>query len=151
VCQCLNAVDPSDRNVLRQYRNEQIAGTGPNSSAVEGGASSLSKVEIDPDPYQAAINQITAEDFRSLTAQGNLMLLAGRANDAWEVFERAYTMASDRDLPAATESLARCIKAQDGTIGRANAWILSLRPQAQVASEHSIGFQSSTTQPTRQE
>jgi hypothetical protein len=33
------------------------------------------------------------------------------------------------DLVEASESLARCLKAEDGTIGRANAYVMSLRPK----------------------
>jgi hypothetical protein len=151
VCQCLNAVHPDDRNVLKQYRNEQINGAALNSTTAPVSASILAGVQIDPAAYQPAIRGITAEDFRSLTGQGNLMLLSGNTKDAWDVFERAYTMASDRDLPAASENLARCIKAQDGTIGRANAWILSIRPKAQMASARSAGADLPATQPTHQE
>jgi predicted RNA polymerase sigma factor len=68
------------------------------------------------------------EDFISLTARGNLLLICGRTDEARSVFERAYALAPDAQLPAATESIARCMKAQDGSIGHANAWILSLHP-----------------------
>jgi hypothetical protein len=46
------------------------------------------------------------------------------------VFEHAYILATGADLRIATESIARCIKAEDGTIGRANAWVLPIRPSA---------------------
>jgi tetratricopeptide (TPR) repeat protein len=151
VCQCLNAVHPDDRNVLKRYRREQIEGAGPEFSSASTGPSSLSSVQIDPKPFEAAIRQITAEDYRSLTGEGNLMLLAGRANDAREVFERAYTLASDKDLAAASENLARCMKAQDGTIGRANAWVLSIRPRGQTASEHAMAGEVAATQASAKE
>lgn len=43
-------------------------------------------------------------------------------------FEQAYKVAEKSHLAAATESLARTMKAEDGAIGRANAFLLSLRP-----------------------
>jgi tetratricopeptide (TPR) repeat protein len=134
VCQCLDAVHPEDRDVLKRYRKEQIDGATPDAALAPAGPSSLSDVRIDPSPYQPAIRQITAEDYAALTGKGNLLLLAGDPKNAWEAFERAYTLAPVKELAAASENLARCMKAQDGTIGRANAWILSIRPKAQAAS-----------------
>jgi hypothetical protein len=43
------------------------------------------------------------------------------------------------------------MKAQDGTIGRANAWVLSIRPKAQIASEHAIGSDVAATQASHKE
>jgi tetratricopeptide (TPR) repeat protein len=130
VCQCLDALHPDDRELLRRYREEQIEGAASRQSPTSNPVLILNDVQIDPEPYRAAINSPTAEDYKSLTGQGNLMLMAGEFDEAREVFDRAYTLAGDKDLPAATENLARCMKARDGTIGRANAWVLSIRPQA---------------------
>lgn len=42
----------------------------------------------------------------------------------------AFSDVADRAEDAeASESIARCMRAQDGTIGRANAWVLSIRPK----------------------
>lgn len=38
-------------------------------------------------------------------------------------------MCRDGDVGQVTEGLARVMKAEDGTIGRANGWLLSLRPK----------------------
>ena len=45
-----------------------------------------------------------------------------------DFFERAYSVCNDDRLAPATENIARCMRAIDGSIGRSNAWILSLRP-----------------------
>jgi len=77
---------------------------------------------VDGSPYAAAIQQYTGADYGSLLSLGDLLLLADRAKEAQPVFERAYAVAGEKDLAAATESIARCMRAEDGAIGRANAW-----------------------------
>ena len=59
---------------------------------------------------------------------GNLLLLADRASDAQPLFERAYSVAKTNVVAQASENVARCMRAEDGTIGRANNWVLSIRP-----------------------
>lgn len=54
--------------------------------------------------------------------------MADKPKDAKGAFERAYAVAPDKQLAQATENIARAMKAEDGTIGRANSWILSLKP-----------------------
>jgi hypothetical protein len=151
VSQCLNAVHPGDRNMLKRYRSEQVDGARLDFSTAAAAPVILSSVKIDPAPYEPAIQAITAEDYRSLTGRGNLLLLAGNTQDAWDVLEQAYTMASDKELAAASESLARCMKAQDGTIGRANGWVLSIRPKAQTASERTVVSSIAATQSSHKE
>jgi tetratricopeptide (TPR) repeat protein len=135
VSQCLSALHPDDHDLLRRYKQEQTDGARPDQPPPSPSSLILAAVRIDPSPYVAAIAQITGEDRASLDSLGNLLLLSGDTTRAWQVFERAYSMAADKDLPAATEDLARCMRAQDGTIGRTNAWILSLRPREELASE----------------
>jgi hypothetical protein len=149
ICRCLNSVYPDDRSVLKQYRLEQIRGAKavapmqpPDSSN-----SIMDKVQIDATPYAANIRGLTGEDYHSLFVKGNLLLLAGRTDEAWDVFERAYTEASPGDLPTASESLARCMRAQDGTIGRANAWILSIRPKPKPVATVVAPTTAPSTQP----
>lgn len=139
VSQCLNAAHPDDREVLKRFRQEQIRGAQPPATTQPGenqetAQTVLTQIALDSKPYDEAIRVLTAEDYRTLVTRGNLLLLAGRNTEAWETFERAYSLAGDKDLAPASENLARCMKAQDGAIGRANAWIASIRPKPQVSS-----------------
>lgn len=136
VCQCLNAVHPDDRDILKRFRQEQVEGARPTATNAPHPKSDslLAGVAIDPKPYEAALRALTGEDYKTLVTRGNLLLLAGRNDEAWDVLERAYSQATDKDLPVASENLARCMKAQDGAIGRANAFIASIRPKPQAAS-----------------
>lgn len=93
-------------------------------------SSVLDGIKVEGKVYEERIRALVAEDYKTLAARGNLLLLADRPAEAKEDFERAYALSEDKDLSEATENLARCMKAQDGTVGRANAWVLSLRPKA---------------------
>lgn len=147
VCQVLNTIYPEDRDVLKRYRQEQVEGANNTSTALQRSVNRtlLSDITLDAKPYAKAISQLTAENYGALQTKGNLLLLAGRNQEAWEVFERAYSLASDRDLPGASENMARCMKAQDGTIGRANAWILSIRPKLHAASLQDVNLNAMPT------
>lgn len=129
---------------LKQFEAEQISGaqppsaTQPAASAGTKPASLLASISVDDEPYLNRIEQLKhRRDYRSLTARGNLLLLADHPQEAMQAFRQAYLAANDRQLASATESMARAMRAEDGTTGRANAWILSLRParQGQNASE----------------
>lgn len=141
VAECLNAAHPEDLQLVRRFQAEQVAGAATlpeqasTSQLAKPPASQPASVlrsiaAVDAKAFQAAAEAITAEDFYSLTGKGNLLLLANNPEEAMPIFERAYAVAAEGQLAIATESIARCIKAQDGTIGRANAWVMSLRPAA---------------------
>jgi hypothetical protein len=139
---CLKAAYPGDAAIIDRLRTEQTAGSvqtdqrstlnaqpstlngiGPRSSV-------LDSVRIDGSPYAAAIQRYTGTDYASLVSLGNLLLLADRPKEVRAAFEKAYAVAKDKRLAGATEGIARCMRAEDGTTGRANAWVLSLRPTA---------------------
>lgn len=63
-------------------------------------------------------------DYQSLLARGNLLLLSGKAAEAMGLFRlMANQYGTGR---TANECIARALKAEDGTIGRANGFVLSL-------------------------
>jgi len=137
-----DAVAASNRNdaaLYQQFAREQADGammpTGEAATSPTTRGSSpkppllLSNVKVDGAPYQRAFDREAGSDFGSLTATGNLFLLCDRAEDARRMFERAYMIAPEDRLAYATENLARAMKARDGTVGRANAFVLSVRPK----------------------
>jgi tetratricopeptide (TPR) repeat protein len=127
VAECLNAAWPQDKEILGKFRDEQIAGSAPPKEAPLT-SSVLAGIKVDAAAYDEALKRLTGEDAASLMARGNLLLLADRPKEAMVVFDRMYTLTT-ADLIEASEARARCLKAEDGTIGRANAWVLSLRPK----------------------
>jgi len=126
--------DADPAGAVKKFKLQQIRGAAATQpSAADDNA--LAGIEIDPKPYKTGIEHAqTAEDgWEALMGEGNLLLLSGQPKEAAKVFDKAYSLASDKNLPAATEAVARAMRAQDGTVGRANAWILSLRPVEQAA------------------
>jgi len=136
IVDCLKVAYPCNDAIIDQFRQEQVAGSVLTNqlstfSATTGQSSLLGSIIVDGSPYAAAIQQYRAStDYSSLVSLGNLLLLSDRATEAHAVFEQAYGLADDNHLAGATESIARCMKAEDGTIGRANAWLLSISPPA---------------------
>jgi len=142
---------PEDKTIVERFRKEQIDGAAPPSAPSVAAASSsssttlavalampaasfadgdaprpsamLAQVKIDPTPYAAALKDILDDDFDSQMRRGNLLLLMDQPRDAKAAFERAASLAEERQLSTAFEAIARAIKAQDGTIGRANAYL----------------------------
>jgi len=137
----LDAVNKDDPNISRKFRMEQLAGAattqpfddaqgGPNDAPPLTSAT-LKSIQIDPKPYEAKLSQLKnhpSQVYPILVATGNLLLLSDKPDEAKPVFEAAQGLAGEDQVSEAAEHLARVIKAQDGTIGRANAYVLSLRP-----------------------
>jgi hypothetical protein len=60
-----------------------------------------------------------------------LLLLAGHANQARGLFDRAEAIAPDNKGAQAIENVARAIRAESGCVGPANAYILQMRNEQQ--------------------
>jgi hypothetical protein len=145
VAECLNAAYPPatqpstaptatapERTPADRFRNEQVAGAtyAGKQPLVEPGkrSATLDAIRIDPTDYITELKKQIGEDYGSLALRGNLLLMADRPNEAMGIFERAYALAIEWQVTQASESIGRCLRAQDGTIGRANAWVQSIRP-----------------------
>lgn len=134
VAECLNAAYPNDPAMFNRFREEQMAGAVPPSTQPGDPAAAprkctvLAATKVDAAVYDEALKKLSGEDAQTLMARGNLLLMADRVAEARAIFERLYSLSS-ADITEASEALARCIKAEDGTIGRANAWVLSIRPK----------------------
>ncbi|MFI5382458.1 MAG: hypothetical protein ACHRHE_24440, partial [Tepidisphaerales bacterium] len=138
VAECISAARPKDVDLFNRFREEQIAGaaagpaTQPSTQPVKGPRSSvLDSIKIDPKRYDEAIARFAGEDGQALMSRGNLLLLADKPKEAKPIFDRMYSLSSV-ELVEASEALARQMKAEDGTIGRANGWVLSIRPKVKA-------------------
>jgi hypothetical protein len=124
--ECLKAAHGEDKQLLQRFRHEQIAGatTRP---ATDGPFTSqtIAQIGVDPSPYAAAISRWVNDDDQSRRAKGNLRLLAGRSAEAQTNFEQMLRSSASTDRIGLAENLARAIKASDGTIGRANGYMLA--------------------------
>lgn len=135
--ECLNAAHPNDPALVDAFRQQQTTGAVTQKAdapakflapPTNAPASIMADVPIVAAPFDTAVASLFAEDYNSLLTRGNLLLLAGKPVEAQRVFERAYSLAYDGQIAQASENIARALKAQDNTIGRANSWVLALRP-----------------------
>jgi hypothetical protein len=125
VGEALRAAYPDDPDLARRFRAEQVTGASAmQKDRVESAV--LKDIQVNP-RYAAAVPPHAPEEYNALVARGNLLLLADRPDAAQVDFEVAYELADARALVPATENLARVIKATDGTINGANAFVRSLR------------------------
>ena len=126
--------DGNPVEAVKKYKLQQIRGAWPPTAAqktAEPETSMVAEIQVDDKAYRDAIVacDLNADGFTGLLAKGNLLLLAGQSKEAKKVLEKAYSLAPDKSLAVATDAFARAMRAEDGTVGRANAWILSLRPE----------------------
>jgi hypothetical protein len=136
IAECLYDInaDGDPAGEVKKFKLEQIHGAATTQpSGTEDNA--LSHIQPDPAQYAPGLAHadLVESSWDAAMGKGNLLLLAGQAKEATKVFDKAYALASDNNLAAATEAVARAMRAEDGTVGRANAWILSLRPAEQAA------------------
>lgn len=129
LARCLQAAFPYDASRVEQLERQQIAGAvlpqsphdAPRTCAV------LKAIHINGKPYMAAAEAVTSDSGWKLRGKGNLLLLAGHAGKALKYFRLEASLAPDqKHFLAAEKDVDRGIKAQDGTIGRANMHLLSV-------------------------
>jgi hypothetical protein len=120
---------------MNRFRLQQLAGAQSDPairkiSLAELGESVMASIEVDGAPFKDAIAQRqNAADYDTLYSLGNLLLISGRIPEAREVFEKVYKIAPAGELNYASEAIAKVIKAEDGAIGRANAFAAAIRPR----------------------
>ncbi|HUO11023.1 MAG TPA: hypothetical protein VM008_22175 [Phycisphaerae bacterium] len=121
-----------DRSKVDQFRAEQTAGAAPApSGTVPRTSPLLLGIKIDESVYTDSLKKMPDDSLKALNRHATLLLIAGKTDEALDIAKQALAQSTDaKEIAAANELIARCYKAQDGTIGRANAWIAS-NPQAQ--------------------
>jgi hypothetical protein len=135
VIRCLREARPGDAAVVERFKAEQVAGAeltnDPPAQDVRDG-SVLAGIPLPAEDAAELGREVdvrrasAARDFGSRTALGNFLVMAGRAEEAVQVFEDALEDAATPGNAAdALENVAIAIRACDGTIGRANAYILA--------------------------
>ena len=135
-----NARGRDDPGVVARFKAQQVAGATapdePDAPAADptdpadptgGGADVLASVESSDD-YAGALDRDYGDGFKTRVGRGNLLLLMGRPKEARAAFDLARDLAeTPQETATALQAIARSIRAEDGSIGRANAFILSLR------------------------
>lgn len=133
--ECLKAAHPRDPEILARFKLQVLANAQEDPKARAalcaeyGGNSIMNSIQAEKSPFaKALLQRQNVSDYRGLYGTGNLLLLSGRVKEAHEIFARVYKLAPPSELGFATEGIAKVIKAEDGAIGRANQFILSIRP-----------------------
>jgi len=122
--ECDKAVHGEDVPRLKRWRTEQIRGaTTRPVDQVEPTSSLVLDIPIDGSPYGQKIEQMVSDDEQTLLGKGNLLLLAGRPKEARTVFQSLVDAGGDKNL---NTNVARAIRAEDGTVGRANGYMLDV-------------------------
>lgn len=121
----LGLVHIEDRGVVEKFRKEQNDGVNAPLAGEQARVCQVLKdIQIDSGLYRGTLENIVDDSFDSALRHVALLLLSDQATDAFALAKRAYALAGNaKEMALATDMIARCIKAQDGTIGRANAWI----------------------------
>jgi len=134
-----------DKTLLDRFIQQQAAAAQPQTASADGAPASppvdlgenvLKSIAIDPTPYAAKIADLAAgpQDFETLSARGNLLLLSDKGAEAKEVFETALKLAFDqKHVSAGMANVARALRARDGNVSAANAYLMSLRNQPSAA------------------
>jgi predicted negative regulator of RcsB-dependent stress response len=90
----------------------------------------LAAVVVDTKPWDDALKTWAAKQksFVNRICYGNVLLAADKGADAEKVFREQYQLAANQaDLTTAIEGIAKSLRAEDGNVGRANAWLMSLQ------------------------
>jgi len=132
-----NGPGKTDSTILRRFRQQQtegakIPGADGSPASSDLGDNVLKSIVVDPKPYQDAIARLAAgrQAYETLTHRGNLLLLSDKGAEAKTVFESALDLATtQKEITDGVANIARAIRARDGNIAAANAYLMSLRGQ----------------------
>jgi hypothetical protein len=96
-----------------------------------GTAGPADAIVVDDAPYEQAIARLRdkKDSYGSLVGLGNLFLLADRPVEAQECFERGCVVsaANENHLQVSLEGVARAMRAEDGNVDRANAFLTAIQ------------------------
>lgn len=125
--QRLEAVYHKDPTIVRQFVREQRLGAKMPADATEPMSRSrvLASIQVHAAAYMTRLKSVGGIGIRALNERGNLLLLADKPAEALQCFRSLETNTTNWGQMLDFErSICRAIKAQDGTIGRANAYLL---------------------------
>jgi tetratricopeptide (TPR) repeat protein len=126
---------PDGGVVSNRFKLQQLAGAHTDDRAREKAMEGLGKnvllsIEVDGSAFAKAIeSRRGASDYDGLYALGNLLLVAGRIEEAKDAFKKADAAAPAGEINYITEGLAKVMKAEDGCIGRANSFVGAVYPK----------------------
>jgi len=112
-----------DKSKVDLFHKEQEQGALPPSGQVVK-STVLAAINVNRMEFESQANLLKNSDYPTLIKRGTLLLLADRADQGVDLFKKAVSEAkTPEERQTANTWVARAIKAEDGTIGRANEWI----------------------------
>ena len=132
ICRELVDARPNDSGIDDRFKMQQEAwaATQPATEPSAGlGEPILAGIQVDGAPFQDAIKALHGDRYWVYVAQGNLLLVSGKASDARRAFEKAVKIAPPGQETNAVENVARAIRAEAGCVGPANAYLTKLQSQ----------------------
>jgi hypothetical protein len=136
---CLEAANADDPDIGKRFRTEVALaamsdpdpGAGP-MATTQPSETVFQSIKIDDAPFQDGLNywkqKCSPGSFRDQIQYGNLLIAAGKPEDAEAVFRKAYlTAKTPQDLDAAKASICLALRAEDGNDLRGNAWLAALQ------------------------
>jgi hypothetical protein len=135
---CLARTHPDDLEIARRFRNEQAASSASPQASASAATTTpttqtspmLKAIVIDQRIWDDSIKTWAAKTspVSARAGYGDLLLAADRGADAEKAYREMYQLAATQaDLTTAIEGIARSLRAEDGNVGRANAWLVSLQ------------------------
>lgn len=122
VARGLERVHPQDPTIYDRFRQEQMAGAVRDGQARHSAL--LEAIPMDKTIYAAALEAwklSEMDEWHIGMAEGNLHLLMGELENATPIFTNLPGGSGQQDV----ENQSRIMKAQDGTIGRVNHYLLA--------------------------
>ena len=128
VTRCLRAASPDGAALARRLKREQIVGAmAPQPGAPPATCPVLSGIKVEAAAYLTQAWGRLGQSYYDLMGRGDLLLLADRPREAIKYFREVAAMANNqRDFLFDESNVCRAMKAEDGTIGRANAHLLAV-------------------------
>jgi hypothetical protein len=126
-----NTRGKQDETIVRRFKLQQVARakSGPTTKPAPAEENILTTIKVDGSLWESKIESLqgASVSYVSLTGLGNLLLLADRPAEARKAFEHAVDLADSKTITAAVANVARALRAEHGSIGPANAYIVALR------------------------
>lgn len=125
--QCLGVVYWNHPGIVAEFEREQRFGSAmpadDNEPILRSGV--MASIQVNAKPYLKRLAQIHGQSAHALLMKGNLLLMADEPRKAIKCFHMIEDFANaGKQFMAAENDICRTIKAEDGTVGRANSHLL---------------------------
>jgi hypothetical protein len=127
IADCLTAAYPNDPGKAKRFKLQQLAGGSDQPSTLDLGPSIFAEIKVDPKVYESdALTREKGEWKRFV--QASVLLLQDQPAKAREIFEPLRKSTNPKVSTESTDAVGRCIKAEQGRLAEANAFVKSVQP-----------------------